>query len=119
MEYIMVKLDFYRYISHPMEINNLFEEKTVKTTKPFAQKTYFTTLRETNPTTTQRKLSLPDRPVYRVGPFSTAEMPDLIINFRIAAPAHGHPGGGIEVAIRRRIHIFGVYDMNNNEFAEF
>lgn len=113
---IMVKLDFYRYISHPVEIRQVLDERTVRTTKPYAQKTYFTTLREDNPTIIQRKLSLPDIPIFRVGPFSTSELPDLIVHFRIAVPAHGHAGGGIEVAIRGRIHIFGVYDMNHNTY---
>ena len=109
----MVKLDFYRYISHPVEINQTLHERIVKTTKPHARRTYFTTLRENNPVTIQHKLSLPDIPSYRVGPFSTAELPDLLVHFRIAAPAYGHPGGGIEVAIRGSINIFGVYNMNN------
>ncbi len=112
----MVKLDFYRYISHPTEIRQVLNERTVRTTKPHAQKTYFTTLRENRPIIAQRKLSLPDIPIYRVGPFSTAEFPDLMVHFRIAVPAHGHAGGGIEVAIKGRIHIFGVYDMNNNSY---
>lgn len=112
----MVKLDFYRYISHPAEIKQVLDERTVRTTRPRAQKTYFTTLRENNPVITQRKLSLPDIPIYRVGPFSTAELPDLMVHFRIAVPAYGHAGGGIEVAIRGKVHIFGVYDMNNNNY---
>lgn len=110
----MVKLDFYRYISHPAEISQVLNERMVRTTKPYARKTYFTTLREDNPTVIQRKLSLPNTPIYRVGPFSTTELPDLIVHFRIAVPAYGHAGGGIEVASGGRIHIFGVYDMNNN-----
>ena len=110
----MVKLDFYRYISHPVEIRQVLDERTVRTTRPRAHKTYFTTLRENNPAITQRKLSLPDIPVYRVGPFSTAELPDLKVHFRTAVPAYGHAGGGIEIAIGGKIHIFGVYDMNSN-----
>ena len=62
-------------------------------------KTYFTEEHITSAREAERRLSLPRRPKYRIGPIPATAMPPFdAVGDRSADPAFGHRGGGHECA---------------------
>lgn len=109
---------YYRYFSHPAEINQPHRERVVHTTNPDnGGKTWFTPTRYQDPNEAQRLLALAQAPQYRVGPIQADTMP--VFNVRgpqRIQPAYGHPGGGIEVCTTEPIYLFGCYNFASSDW---
>ncbi len=101
---------FYRYISYPVEIQQIVAERKIQSTNPsegFA--TWYTPTRYNNPAEAKSELALRTLPTHRVGPIPLDELPPLDIGPRRADPADGEPGGGTEVRTRHPVWLFGLW----------
>ena len=68
---------------------------------------FFTPVRYENGEVAQRRLALPHRPVWRIGPIPESQMPSFDkLPLRVVGPANGHPGGGVECATSETVHLF-------------
>jgi hypothetical protein len=57
----------------------------------------------------QRFLALSYRPSHRIGPIPSDELPDPDhASLRTAAPAHGQPGGGLELPTTKTMYLFNI-----------
>ncbi len=77
------------------------------------QGTYSTTLLTNDPSEAQKRLSLPNPPIYRVGGIPFKDLDPTIIKKRdIVAPAYGQPGRAEEILLDGPIPIFSIFDFN-------
>ncbi len=102
---------FYRYISYQPEVNQVMEERRIQSTNPTnAHLTWYTPMRYDDPHQAQRGLALHHVPTHRVGPIALSDMPPFHNDFRVAQPAYGQPGGGIEVSTFEPVWVFGLFE---------
>jgi hypothetical protein len=94
---------YYRYIG---EREKEFIEKQ-DTVRSLSRVTFFTPDRYDSNEVAQRRLALPRRPVWRIGPIPDSQMPSFDrLPLRVVGPANGHPGGGVECATSHPVHLF-------------
>lgn len=109
--------EFYRYISHPIEVQQIIERRIVRTTNPFVSGTWYTPSRYENPQGAQQYLSLPDEPTNRVGPIPIQKIRYFnIVQLRIVGPAYGQPGGGLEGCTTSIVYLFGLFNFSSGDF---
>ncbi len=101
---------FYRYLSHPLEVDQVRVERKVQTTNPKAPGTWYTPTRYNDPQMAQQELALPRLPTHRIGPILDDQVPDITIGFRRVMPAFGYPGGGVEVLVKGPVWLLGLWD---------
>lgn len=107
--------EVYRYISENEEIEQIVRERRVQSTNAVTEYlTWFTPRRYETPAAAQEELALPHEPTHRVGPIASNLMPALEIEVRSVDPAFGQPGGGLEVATRNPIWLFGLWDFTTS-----
>lgn len=105
---------FYRYVSSPMEVNQVVKERKIQSMNPTTQyATWYTPTRYDDPHDAQRELALGKLPTYRVGPIPADEMPDFDIGLRAVAPAFGQPGGGVEARTKSPVWLFGLWNFGS------
>lgn len=103
----MAQMVFYRYVDDS-------EEAVIRTEGRIAPATgsvckWYTPDRYDSGLEAQRHLALRYAPTYRVGPIPSDELPDFDhVQLRVAAPAFGQPGGGLEVATTRTHYLFVI-----------
>jgi hypothetical protein len=110
---------YYRFICDVQERNQLVSErKILSVNRASGYQTWYTPTRYDDPFVAQRELALPSPmvPEYRVGPIPENLMPPLTIAPRRVAPAFGHPGGGVEIATRSPVWLFGAWSFTNYAF---
>lgn len=107
---------YYRYFSHPNELEQLHRERMVLTSNPYrGHRTWFTPTRFSDAARAQRLLAIENLPLHRVGPIPADEMPDFNVHGpRIVQPAGNMPGGATEVCTTEPIYIFGCYNFKGS-----
>jgi hypothetical protein len=75
--------------------------------------TYFTAEWYEDAAEAQAKLSLPERPEFRVGAIPWDWLPDEMVCEGLASPKYGQPGGGHELAVRGRTFVFQIVSLNS------
>lgn len=96
---------YYRYVDDA-EKNSIDQSGFIQSKSGL---TWFTPARYDTATDAQKFLALPFLRNWRVGPIPSDEMPDFDkVPLRPVAPAHGHPGGGVECATSHPIYLFKV-----------
>ena len=111
--------EYYRMICDVAERNQLIAQRAILSTNPVSgHETWYTPTRYTDPLVAQSQLALPmiNSPIYRVGPVPEHAIVNLTVGPRRVAPAFGHIGGGIEVATRSPVNLFGMWSFVNNAF---
>lgn len=110
---------YYRYISNVVERNELVQKKRILSLNVASgHETWYTPTRYTDPAVAQRELALPAAvlPVYRVGPVPEDAISHLSVGPRRVSPAFGHPGGGLEIATKEPVWLFGLWSFSNAAF---
>jgi hypothetical protein len=111
---------YYRYFSHPAELEQFYRRRVIQSTNPVAGgKTWFTPDRYEDPDRVQELLALKTRPRHRFGPLAEVQMPELdVCTLRRVDPAYGRGGGGYEVCTSKQTRVFGCYSFDG-EYWEF
>lgn len=108
---------YYRYISDVQERNQLVDERKVQSTNVTTQyETWYSPERYDDPDVAQQRLALPRPPIYRIGPIPENMIHPLTIGPHRVDPKFGQPGGGIEIATREPVWLFGLWSFTNNAF---
>jgi hypothetical protein len=110
---------YYRYFSHPLELQQLVDDRMIHTSSPGnGGKTWFTPQRFNDPVDALDLLALSRLPEYRVGPIRGDDMPDFdVCGPQRIEPMGGRSGGGIEVCTTKKIHIFGCYAFDSKTWV--
>ena len=99
-------LIYYRYVGE--EEKRSIEKKNLICSSSGA--TYFTPDRYDSADEAQKKLSLLQLPVWRIGGIAEEDMPELDRStLRVVAPLNGQPGGGKECTASRPVRWFPFY----------
>jgi hypothetical protein len=112
-----VPIRLYRYISDPVEVNQITCERRVLSRNSATEHlTWYTTERLDTPDMARHSLALPVAPTHRVGPIPCDDVGLLQVPLRNAAPFGGHPGGALECASRSSVWLFGFRDLCGNKW---
>ena len=113
----MARVSFYRYMSHPLEIDQTHRQRRIQTTNPYAAGTWYTPTRYEDPAIAQIELALDRRPTHRVGPVPYGDMPTFNVALRRVDPANGQPGGGWEVRVSEPVWLFGCWHFDGDRWS--
>ncbi|MEM2485268.1 MAG: hypothetical protein QXT82_10605 [Candidatus Caldarchaeum sp.] len=104
----------FRYVRSSNEFNFIVRNHVVYSYNPSG--TYWTTLLTNDQSEAQKRLSLPNPPIYRIGgiPFKDLE-PTIIKKRGIVAPAYGQPGGAEEILLDGPIPIFSIFGFDKGQ----
>jgi hypothetical protein len=117
----MAQDKFYRWVSHPAELEQFRRFRTIHSTNPKGGgKTWFTNQRIESTAEAQMVLALPNAPRHRVGPIPEDEMPYFnVCAARTVEPAYDNPGGGLEFCTTGYIEIFGWFSFDSVSWEPF
>jgi len=88
---------FYRYLSNPAEMKQLLDERRIQSVNPLTNYLpWYPPARYGNIDLAQRELAMPYTPTHRVGPIPDTHIGSMHVPPRLAWPAHGFPGGGLD-----------------------
>lgn len=107
----MAEVGFYRYVSAG-ELASLRRSRTIQSQSGV---TYFTPERYDDPQEAYRKLASYAVPEHRIGPIPADEMPDFDqVPLRpVGFKDRDRPGGGVEAATSKPVHLFSIYDFHS------
>jgi hypothetical protein len=104
---------YYRYVSNPPEVKQILDERKIQSVNPATNSlTWYTTTRYREVDVAQQELAMPYTPTHRIGPIPNTYVVSLDVPLRLAAPAYGFPGGGIEMATSDVIWLCGLWNFN-------
>jgi hypothetical protein len=104
---------YYRYVSNPAEVKQIVDERKIQSLNARSNYlTWYTPTRYGDVDQAQRELALPYPPTHRVGPFPDTYLGNPHIPVRLAAPFHGFPGGGLEMATYEVVWLVDLWNLN-------
>jgi len=101
----MAQIMFYRYVDDA-EGTLIYANRRIEPA-PHQTCKWYTPDRYETGADAQKFLAMPYTPTCRIGPFPAEWLPDFDhAPLRLVSPANAQPGGGLEVATTKKVHLF-------------
>lgn len=112
-----MRKEFYRYISADDEVDESRAERKIESVSDRSPFTWYTPTRYSDHGKAKEELAMPNEPHARAGPVTEQKLPRIVEGPQRVQPSFGEPGGGIEVKVRSPVWLFGLWDMQSDDWV--